>query len=159
MFLILMLAHHTVKLFSLTSCRCPFRRGRGQNKTKIRSSILALRKMRPRLFRQRCRAGAEAASSTRGIASHAAHGQGETAGLPSSPKDGFGVKAAAPRPGNAAPYLETLSPAAARDSPASEPSSPRLRFPAGEWVSRELLSEGGGSLRRPHQHPSPALLQ
>lgn len=56
-------------------------------------------------------------------------------------------------------FLETLSPAAARDSPASEPSSPRLRFPAGERVSRELLSEGGGSLRRPHQHPSPALLQ
>lgn len=98
--------------------------------------------MRPRLFRQRCRGKRGVGFLYPGTASYVALGQGGNCWAAFSPQRWIWFQGCGSKTGKRSPYLETFSSAAARDSPAPEPPSPRLRFPAGERRRPESFSPG-----------------
>lgn len=160
MFLVLMLAHRTVKLFSLTSCSCPFRRGRGQKKKKKNQISWRWEKCGLASSDSDARVGVESESSTRGIASHAAHGQGGNCRAAFFPQRWIWFQGCGSETGKRSPLPRDFLLGSSSRFTCLRAFQSATSFPR-RWteVSRELLSEGGGSLRRPHQHPSPALLQ
>lgn len=103
MFLILMLARRAVKLFSLTSIRCPRRRmrwvGVRESKNYLGSATNAASPLPIGLLGQ-TRSQNPLPEGPPGTQTTV---QGEIAGLPSPPKEGLGFKAAAQRQGSKSP--------------------------------------------------------